>query len=146
MKSVQRFAERPCLDDLSGEYLLDLILADAAPPQEVPESLLLDAVIEKTVAKHKKKLSKKESKRQQRKALKSAREDKKIAFLLEGDRIQEVKRCKRWEESLKRAARWALALRNNDLLSRGGGGSGGASGFAPVNISVWCSICKRSHP
>ncbi len=54
--------ERPCYDEISGEYLLDLILADYAP-QHTETPSLLDEVVEKTTKKLSAKVAKRTAKK-----------------------------------------------------------------------------------
>lgn len=134
------------LIELDGSDLLDLILSE---PEDISNNVL--DVCENTSKKNSKKLQKKEAKAARKKELrrlaKEAKENKKIAYLLEGDRLQELKRCKRWERILALHERWALQQRNMPPMSGGDGTlpPPTTTKYVPPTLK-YCSICKRCHP
>ena len=78
-----------------------------------------------------------------------AKEDKKISFLLEGDRLTKQKICRRlqaWEEM---SQRWALAMRNYGDSSGGSSITSVRYVTAPIKREpppmFFCPDCKRMH-
>lgn len=134
----------PYLDEIPASALIDLILAEQPKPQE--DLLLLVDVANNTTAKFKAKQARKAAKKAKKKEQQSEKETRKIKQLLEVDRLQEMKRCKRYERSLELNERWRLIR-----MSVGNGGGGFSSVettyIPPKPIPTkYCSICKRHHP
>ena len=145
--NMEKKKEPVYLDDLTGAELLDLILEDSYTLCESPTEPLRDEdkAQAKAVARR---LLKKMREKEERAARAAAKEDKKIAFLLEGDRLKEAERCARYRRFKEWSERHALANRNNDS---GGGGSSvvvrkTTTSEPPRPVSKFCSTCGFSHP
>lgn len=136
------------MDEIPASVLIDLILAEQPKPQE--DLLLLVDVANNTTAKFKAKQARKAAKKAKRKEQQTEKETRKIKQLLEVDRLQEMKRCKRYERSLELNERWRLMVRNSYVsVGNGGGGSSSVKTtyIPPKPIPTkYCSICKRHHP